>query len=291
MSAAFIYHIIISGIIFYLLGTGQKLFIKLKGTVDFSYLGIIIFWSYTATLLNMHRGWNMLAAIGGAFALSLLFTFLIVYLSWRLDEVYFAIGTLALYILSNQLSHNLEHITGWPFGLSGMTRNLRGIDALYGLEWYLIFAAIICVLIMALLMYFKKTYFFTILQWRGEREVVITSLWVKTTLYKLVLIIITTLIAVVWWGLYSFYLNYIDPTSFWLSLLILTITIAFLSYRFNEIWTFLVWLAIIGWYEWLRFFKIVDPSNIGYFREIVFAILIMVASYWIFKTTTFGRET
>lgn len=291
MSVAFIYHILISGIIFYLLGSGQKFFIKLKGTVDFSYLWIIIFWSYTSVLLNMHRGWNMLASIGWAFALSLLFTFLIVYLSWRLDEVYFAIGTLALYVLSNQLSHNLEWITGWPFGLSGMSRELWWIQALYWLEWFLIFAGVIWLLILVWLIIFKKTYFYKILQWRGERDVVITSLWVQTTWYKLVLIAITTLIAVVWWGLYSFYLNYIDPTSFRLSLLILTLTISFLSYRFDEIGTFIVGLLVIWWYEWLRFFKIVDPSKIWYFREIVFALLIMWASYWIFKTTKFGRET
>lgn len=291
MSLPFVYHILISGIIFYLLGSGQKFFIKLKGTIDFSYLAIIIFGSYAAVLLNMHRGWNMLAAIGGAFVLSLLFTVLIVYLSGRLSEVYFAIGTLALYILFHQLAHNRESVTGGPYGLSEMSRSLWWIDALYTLQGFLIFAGILGVVILLGLLLFKRTYFYTILQAWGERKVVITSLWVNTTWYKLVLIMVTTLVAVVGGGLYSFYLNYIDPNSFWLSLLILTLTIAFLSYRFEEIGTFIIGLLVIGGYEWLRFFKVVDPSKIGYFREIIFALLIMGASYRIFKTTKFGRQT
>ena len=38
------------------------------------------------------------------------------------------------------------------------------LPLVYGLEGYLIFAGIICVVMMALLMYFKRTYFFMILQ-------------------------------------------------------------------------------------------------------------------------------
>ena len=290
MSLPFIYHILISWIIFYLLWTGQKFFIKLKATVDFSYLWVVIFGSYAAVLLNMHWWWNMLSSLGWAFLLSLLFTGLILYLSGRLDEVYFAVWTLALYILSNQLAHNLESITWWPFGLSWMSRSLWWIEALWSLWWYALWAWILWWILLLFLLFFKKTYFYKVLEWRGEREIVVTSLGVKTSWYRLVLIIITTLIAVVWWWLYSFYLLYIDPTSFWISMLILTITIAFLAYWFDEIGTFIVALLVVWWYEWLRFFKMVDPSKIWYFREMIFALLIMIVSYVIFKRQTFWRS-
>lgn len=290
MSIPFLLHILISGIIFYLLWTWQKFFIKLKATVDFSYLWVVIFGSYSAVLLNMHLWRNMLASLWWAFVLSLAFTGLILYLSGRLDEVYFAVGTLALYILSYQLAHNLEGITWWPFGLSWMNRSLWWIDSIASLWWYALLAGVLWWVLLLLLLFFKKTYFYKVLEWRWEREIVITSLGVTTSRYRLVLIVLTTLIAVVWWSLYSFYLLYIDPTSFWISMLILTVTIAFLSYGFDELGTFIVALLVVWWYEWLRFFKMVDPAYIWYFREIVFALLIMAASYWIFKRESFWRS-
>lgn len=289
MTLSFIYVILTLWVIYYLLGTGQKFFITLKWTIDFSYLGIVIFWAYSAVLLSNQRGWNMLAAMGGAFVLSLLFTWLVLYLSGRLDEAYFAIGTLALYMLSYQLAINLEPVTGGTFGLS-VGRELFSIQALSSNLWFLIFAWIIWVVLLLLLFYFKQTYFYKVLEWRGEREVVISSLWVKTSLYKLVLIVLTTLIAVIGGWLLSFYLRFIDPWSFWLSLLILTMSVAFLAYGSNEFGTLLIAILLLWSYEFLRFFKVVDTANIGYFREMVFAVLVMIASYWIFKRQKFWRR-
>jgi len=50
-------HIVISSIIFGIMGLGFKFFLKLRSTLDFSYIGIIIFASYTAALCNIHLGW------------------------------------------------------------------------------------------------------------------------------------------------------------------------------------------------------------------------------------------
>ncbi|MDR0369434.1 MAG: hypothetical protein LBH96_02640 [Candidatus Peribacteria bacterium] len=50
----FFIHIIISAIIFTFLASGFKLFINLKGNLDFSYMAIVIFASYSCALLNLH---------------------------------------------------------------------------------------------------------------------------------------------------------------------------------------------------------------------------------------------
>jgi hypothetical protein len=43
-------------------------------------------------------------------------------------------------------------------------------------------------------------------------------------------------------------------------------------------------------YEYLRFFKVVDPSKIGYFREMLFGIIVVVVAFVVFRKTSFGRE-
>lgn len=50
---AFILHVLIVAIIFSLLSSGFKLFLKLKGDLDFSYMAVVIFASYASSLLTL----------------------------------------------------------------------------------------------------------------------------------------------------------------------------------------------------------------------------------------------
>lgn len=286
----FLLHIIVTAIIFAILASGFKFFVKLKGTLDFSYLAIVIFGAYAGSLFNSEFGLWILASMLLAFLISMLFTLFILYLSSKLDDVYFSIGTLALYILCYQLAFNLDNITWWALGLSGMGRNVIGsISTWGGLNGYLIFSVIIGLLVFIGLHLFKKSYFYRVLQGWGENDTVIKSFGVAINKYKLIMISITTFLAVVGGNLFSFYQLFIDPPSFWLSMLILLLVIIFLSYSLNDWWTLGVSLAILFAYEYLRFFKVVEPSQVWYFREMIFGILIILVSFWVFRRIKFGR--
>lgn len=291
MQINFLYHVLASWLIFYLLTAGGKFYVKFRGSVDFSYLAIVIFGAYAGALLNIHRWWDMLSAMWGAFVLSLFFTFFVLYLSAKLDGLYFAIGTLTFYILLYQMAFNLDRITNGAFGLSGMSRTLPGGMVLWKLVPYLWFVAIICVFVVIGLLYIKRTYLFKVLHGRAEREVVLKSLGVRVQRYKFVMIVMTTFLAVLWGNLYSFYYLFIDPNSFWLPMLVLLLVLLFGSYKFNEIGTMIFCICIIALFEYLRMFKVVDPSQIGYFREMVFSFITLIISFWVFRTTNFGRET
>ncbi len=286
----FAFHIIISAIIFTILASGFKFFIKLKWNLDFSYMAIVIFSSYTWALLNIHFWIWILLCILISFIISIAFTFLVLFLSSKLNDVYFSIWTLSLYILVYQLAYNLEPITGWALWLSGINRNLIWWIQISSLPSFLTFAGILVVLIIWCLVYFKKTYFYKTLIWRWERDILVKSLGIKINKYKLVVILITTLLASLAGNLYTFYYLYIDPSSFRFWMLILTLVIVFVSYKRNDRWTLIVSILIMFAYEYLRFFKIVDPSKIGYFREMIFWVIIVVVSFLVFRKTNFGRE-
>ncbi len=286
----FALHIIISAIIFAILTSGFRFFIKLRWTIDFSYLAIVIFASYASALFNINFWLGILASILLSFGLSILFTFLVLFLSSKLNDVYFSIGTFALYILAYQLAYNMENITWWALGLSWISRNLIGSFMVTSLWSYLILSLIILILLFTFLFLFKKSYFYKVLTWRGENEIVVKSLWTKITKYKFVMILITTFLAAVGWWLYTFYYLYIDPSSFWLSMLILLVVIWFISYKYNDWGIFGTSLIVMFAYEYLRFFKVVDPSKIGYFREMLFGIIVVVVAFVVFRKTSFGRE-
>lgn len=62
------------------------------------------------------------------------------------------------------------------------------------------------------------------------------------------------------------------------------------SYIFSEKITFLITLSIWYIYEMFRFIKIVDVSQIGYFREMLFSLMVMVIVFFVFRRLSFSRE-
>lgn len=290
MSLQFILHIIISSCIFALMASGFRFFIKLKGTIDFSYLGLIIFGTYTTVLLHIHLGRGMLLATFAAFVLSLLFTVLILALSARLQDVYFAIGTLAFYLLINQMANNMDSITGWAMWLSDISRTIRSEWTIYSLESYFILVSVVVFVVLCGLLFFVRSYLYRTLQARGENVMIVRSLGINITYTKIVLIVFTTFLAVVWGSLYAFYYQFIDPKAFWIGLVTLLLAISFLSYNMSYLGLFGVSFGLTFVYEYLRFFKIVNPWDLGYVREWLFALIVMGAAWIVFSRGSFHRN-
>ena len=105
-----------------------------------------------------------------------------------------------------------------------------------------------------------------------------------------IIILLTIILASIAWASYTFYYWYIDPSSFWFSMLILVLTIVFLSYKNDEFWVLLFSVLIMFFYEWLRFVKFVPPWKIWYIREILFSFVIVIVAFIIFKKINFWRE-
>jgi branched-chain amino acid transport system permease protein len=249
-----------------------------------------MFAAYVGALANIHLGIWILWCIGIAFLASIPFTFLILFLSSKLNDVYFTIWTLALYILVYQLAYNMEWITGGALWLSGISRNIIGNISLQGLGPVFIFCIIVITIVLGFLLYFKKTYIYKVLTGRWENLLSIKSLWTRINMYKTIMILVMTALAVIGGNLYAFYYLYIDPSAFWIGMLELALVIVFVSYKRNDGGTFIVALLVTAIYESLRFFKFIDPTKLWYFREMIFGALIIIVSFIVFRKTKFGRE-
>lgn len=285
----FVLHICIWSIIMGLLALWFKFFLRLKATLDFSYIWIVIVAAYSSSLAQLHRWrawpWATLFAI----FLSLFFSVLIVRLASKLSEIYFAIGSLAIYMICFQLSQNLESLTGGALGLSGLPRALTHTISLHSLWSFLVFILIIGFCAILLLRRFLRSYFYTVLQWWWERHLVVQSLGAHSNPYLFVMLFITTLLASLWWSLFAFYFSYIDPNSFGIALVMLLLIIAFLAYNTGVWATFLVSFGVSFIYEFLRFVKIVTPSALGYTREMFLDVFIILAVLFVFTRIRFIR--
>lgn len=286
----FTFHIFISWIIFALLASGFKFFIKLKGNFDFSYLGIVLFTSYISALTNIHLNFGILLSFFVSFLSSLPFTLLILALSERLNAFYFSIGTMTFYMLIYQLAYNLDGISWGALGISGIKRFFIYVWDLSSLRIYFVFIFIIVFFISGLLLIFRKSILYKALLSWWENEFVLKVFWTSIKKYKIICILITTFLATLAATFYTFYYLYIDPSSFWFNMLILILTIVFLSYNYNEIGTLSIGIILITIYEYLRFIKPVDASKVGYFRIILFSLLIIILAFFHFRKIEKLRE-
>ncbi len=286
---AFLLHIGIFSLIMGLLALWFKFFIKLKATLDFSYVGIVIVSAYSSALAQLHWGrWRLMATLF-AMLVSLLFSVLIVRLASKLSEIYFAIGSFAIYMICFQLSWNLEWLTGWALGLSGLPRQVFVSVSLHSLQSFLLFTSIIALCIILFLRWFLQSYFFRVLQWWGERHLIIQSLGIYSRPYVFAMLCITTLLAALGWSLFAFYFSYIDPNSFSIYLIMLLLIIVFLSYKSGVWGSILVSFGVIFVYEFLRFFKLIDPSLLWYTREMMMDVFVVIAVLFVFTRIHFAR--
>jgi len=290
MNIEFLYHICINAIIFFVICSGFKFFLKIWSTLDFSYLGIVIFAAYFWFYLNIHYEFWLLLSIVFSFLSCIPFMALLLYISTRLRWIYFLIGTLSVYMLMVNLAANLEAFTGWVFGISLTSQHIawniwfNSIDSFFW--WYLILFFIIALW----LTYIRKAFFYKVLQWWGENESSLKSIGYRTYVYKFIMIAITALLASIWWNLYGYYNAYIEPNSFWIIMLNMVLIISLVSYKLNSIGTLITSFLIIWMYEYVRFFKFVDPTLIGYLREMIFGCIVMLSVYIVFKHTKLGRQ-
>jgi len=290
MNLEFLYHICINAIIFFVICSGFKFFLKIWSTMDFSYLGVVIFAVYLWYLANIHFDIWLIGWIILSFLSCIPFMFLLLYISTRLEGVYFLIGTISIYMLMVNLSANLEAVTGWVFGLSLASQSIiwslyfGSIHSFFG--WYIMFF----LLIAWMLLYIRQSFFYKVLMWWWENEWSLKSIGYKTYVYKTIMIAITALLASIGWNLYGYYNAYVEPSSFWIVMLNIVLVISLVSYRFNSLWTLLVSFLIIAMYEYVRFFKFVDPSLIWYMREMIFGIIVMWSVYVVFRHTKLGRQ-
>lgn len=285
----FIYHILITSFIFWLLASWFRFFIKLKWNCDFSYLAIVIFSSYVCAILNTRFWFWFLSSLWISIVLNIPFTIIIFLLSKRLNEFYFSIWTMTLYILVYQLAYNLK-ITNWAFWISWITKNVVWNFGLDSLLWFLCLMFVVAIVVFSLLFLFKKSFLYkSLLAW-WEKEISLKSLWISVSMCKFIIILMTIILASIAWACYTFYYWYIDPSSFWFSMLVLVLTIVFLSYKYNEFWVILLAVLIMFFYEWLRFVKFVDPWKIWYVREMMFSFVMIIVALIMFKKIKFWRE-
>ncbi|MDA3836873.1 MAG: branched-chain amino acid ABC transporter permease [Nanoarchaeota archaeon] len=277
MIANYFIHILILVGIYSILSVSLNLALGYTGLLNLGHVAFFGVGAYVSALLNMVGVpfiISFLAAgvVAGAFGLFL------IYVSKKLKGDYLALATLGFAFIVYSLLLNLKFTRG-PLGIPGIPKpEIFGIVISSNLS-YLILVLVIGVLTFLFFNKVVKSSFGKMLGALRDDELNLRVLGKNTTKLKYYSMGISAFFAGIAGSLFAHYITYIDPSSFYMSELILIVTIVIIgglaSIEGSLIGAFIVILIP----EVLRFFAL--PSSIlGPMRQIFYALVLIGVLWW-----------
>ncbi len=214
-----------------------------------------------------------------AIVLSAVFSLVISVPSIRIRDDYFVITTFAFQIIIFSIMKNWVSLTGGPMGLPGIPDlELLGVH-FSDKASFLGLISFIAVIIHIIILKIVRSPIGRILRSIREDEIFTASVGKNVVFYKIQIFIISSSMAALGGGLYAYYFNFVDPSSFTLmeSIFILSIVIIGGSGSLRGPVAGAVFLVLLP--ELLRFAGL--PSSIAAnIRQILYGALLVVFMMW-----------
>lgn len=189
----------------------------LTGFLGLMTMGHAAFWgigAYTAAILSTRAGWGMGMCMIAAAVLTGIFGLLLGLPVLRLKGYFLTVVTLGFCEIIRLIEMNEMELTRGPLGIASIPpMNLFGIDLSSGRQTY--YVMLVLMLITAVIIYriIHSRIGIAIIAIR-EDDLAASTMGIHVFLYKVMVFIISAMIAGVAGAFYAHYINYIDPSSF-----------------------------------------------------------------------------
>lgn len=235
--------------------------------------------AYTIAIMALKFQTPVLLNFTIAIVLSAVFSLVISMPSIRIRDDYFVITTFAFQIIIFSIMKNWVSLTGGPMGLPGIPDlELLGVH-FSDKASFLGLISFIAVIIHIIILKIVRSPIGRILRSIREDEIFTASVGKNVVFYKIQIFIISSSMAALGGGLYAYYFNFVDPSSFTLmeSIFILSIVIIGGSGSLRGPVAGAVFLVLLP--ELLRFAGL--PSSIAAnIRQILYGGLLVVFMMW-----------
>lgn len=234
--------------------------------------------AYATALLSTELGVGFVLCVTVSILLSGLFSLLIGVISLRLDQEYFAIGTLAFSSLVTALLINWKELTRGVLGIPGIPRpELFELQFFDNADFLLLTVAFAVVTQIFFYIFFNSS-LARVLRAQAEAEHATLAIAHNTRLARNLCFFIGSCFAGLAGSLFAYYINYIDPSSFTLLETVFVLSIVVVG-RPGSFWGCLaatVFLVLLP--EPLRFIEI-SPSVLGPVRQSLYAAIMITVIY------------
>ncbi len=234
--------------------------------------------AYATALFATELGANFFECVVVSMLLSGLFSLLIGGISLRLEQDYFAVGTLAFSALVSALLINWKSLTRGVLGIPGIPRpEFLSIDFYNNLN-FLFLSGSLAIFVLIILYLLFQTPFARALKAQAESESATKALACNTALICNVSFFISSAFAGLAGSLYAYYINYIDPSSFSLTEMVFILTITVTGRPGSFIGCILATFFLVLLPEPLRFIDM-SPGILGPMRQALYATILFVVVY------------
>lgn len=234
--------------------------------------------AYTTALFATELQIGVVRCLLASALFSGLFSLIIGAISLRLSQDYFAIGTLAFSALVSALLINWKSLTRGVLGIPGIPRpEIMGID-FYNSTNFLALTYLVALISLILLYILFRNSFTRKLKCQAEYEQAALALGIDTRLIRVMSFFVASALAGMAGGLFAYYIQYIDPSSFALNEMIFVLTIVVVG-RPGSFWGVIgaaVFLVLLP--EPLRFVEM-PPSILGPLRQALHALILFFVVY------------
>jgi len=274
MIEAYLIHLLILIGIYVILAVSLNLALGYTGLLNLGHIAFFGVGAYTSALLTKSLGVPFPVAFIAAGLFAGLFGFILILATKKLKGDYLALATLGFSFVVYSLLLNWTSLTKGPLGIPGIQKPSFFGLAISSNVSFLIFVAIVCVVSCFIIYKIIKSPFGRLLEASRDDEVGLKVLGKNTFKLKAKAMIVSAFFAGIAGSLFAHYISFIDPSSFYITdlILILTIVIAggIASFKGSIVSTFIIILIPEG----LRFFEM--PSSIlGPARQIIYALILL----------------
>jgi branched-chain amino acid transport system permease protein len=265
--------------IYLILAQSFNLVFGVGGLFNLAHVATYAIGAYTTALLSTELGVGVWQCLLASALLSGLLALLIGAISLRLATDYFAIGSLAFSAVVSALLVNWRSLTRGVLGIPGIPRPEWGGVDFNRVENFLYFTMVIAAVCMVCMWLLFRSSFARSLKASAQSDVAAQSLGRDVARLRIWAFFLSSAFAGIAGALFAYYLNYIDPSSFSLSEMVLVLTIVVVG-RPGSYWGVAAstFLLVVLLPEGLRFLPL-EPSVLGPLRQFLHALLLFVVVY------------
>ncbi len=278
MLSTFIIHILIIAAIFAILAISLNLAMGYLGLINVGHIAFYGIGAYASVLL-VKAGLPFVLAIVAAGLIAGVCGLLLTLITSKLSGDYFALATLGFGFVVYSVMLNWTELTRGPLGIPGIPRPEFFGWVVRSNFSYLIFVLIVLALVSGFIYLLTRSKYGKLLEAVRDDQIGVAGLGKNVAKLKYQGVMMSAFFAGVAGSLYAHYISFIDPSTFFLTDIIIIITIVIVGGLASLKGSIIGALIIIILPELLRFAPIPD-SMIGPMRQILYAlILILILMY------------
>ncbi len=234
--------------------------------------------AYTTAILSVEYQLGFFSCIVASMILSGILALLVAGISFKLSDDYFAIGTLAFSSVVTALMINWKSLTRGVLGIPGIPRpEISEID-FYSNTNFFILTMILAFLALFFIRILFKSPYGRMLQAQAEFEFGANVIGVPSKEVRALSFVFASIFSGLAGGLFAYYLNYIDPSSFALTEMVFVVTIVVVG-KPGSFWGCIlatVFLVLLP--EPIRFVEL-PPGILGPMRQLLYSLILFGVVY------------